>query len=150
MTDRQARFCREYVKDRDATAAYIRAGYRPERALHGGRRLMAVPAVAVRIDELTNEEMGDVADAREVLRYLTRCMRGQGALTGEDAAEPPLTKEQMRAAEILARRYGLLADKGGAVEAVPVIVIDFSGRAQHTEGGQFAGPEPGTRKGNDK
>ena len=66
-----------------------------------------------------------IADAAEVLEYLTACMRaGSGG---------------MKAAELLARRYGLLSEQAAAAE-VPHIIDDI---APADDAGDDAGDEEG-------
>ena len=52
LTDRQERFCQEYLIDLNATQAYIRAGYSARTAHNCASRLMAKAGVRARIDEL--------------------------------------------------------------------------------------------------
>ena len=52
LTDRQERFCQEYLIDLNATQAYIRAGYSARTAHNCASRLMAKAGVRTRIDEL--------------------------------------------------------------------------------------------------
>ncbi|MEI9581837.1 terminase small subunit [Enterobacter asburiae] len=71
LTPKQQLFCREYLKDLNATQAAIRAGYSEKTANEQGARLLANVSVAKRIAELKaerNEEVG--IDAAYVLRRL--------------------------------------------------------------------------------
>lgn len=52
LSDKHERFCREYLKDCNATQAYIRAGYEPKDASVSGSRLLANAKVKARIAEL--------------------------------------------------------------------------------------------------
>ena len=54
----------------------------------------------------SGEKEGGIAAPEEVLRVITRIMRGQG----DTAEEQVPVSERRRAAELLARRYGLLED----------------------------------------
>lgn len=59
-------FCLEYIKDLNATQASIRAGYSPKGANTQAAKLLAVPAVAARIQELMTkraELLGVEADS---------------------------------------------------------------------------------------
>lgn len=49
---KRERFCREYVKDLNATQAYIRAGYNAKNADANATRLMGNDGIAARIAEL--------------------------------------------------------------------------------------------------
>ncbi|NQT73564.1 MAG: terminase small subunit [Chloroflexi bacterium] len=52
LTDRQERFCQEYIIDNNATQAYIRAGYAVNGATVNASRLLAKDNVQERIQEL--------------------------------------------------------------------------------------------------
>ena len=52
MTDRQERFCEEYMIDLNATQAAIRAGYSPKTAREHAPRLLANVSIQNRIAEL--------------------------------------------------------------------------------------------------
>jgi len=55
-----------------------------------------------------------IADAAEVLEYLTACMRGDASGSGA-----------IKAAELLAKRYGLLTERGGVAAEAPRIIDDI-------------------------
>lgn len=80
LSDKQALFCAEYLKDLNATQAAIRAGYAVKSARTAGARLMANKAVRAYIAE-TMEERNQAAkiDAQWVLERLAevhaRCMQ---------------------------------------------------------------------------
>ena len=72
LTPKQELFCREYLKDLNATQAAIRAGYSEKTARATGSENLSKPDIADRIAELKaerNEEVG--IDAAYVLRRLT-------------------------------------------------------------------------------
>lgn len=52
LNPKRERFCQEYVKDLNATQAYIRAGYSPQGAGQGGERLLRNVEIAARIAEI--------------------------------------------------------------------------------------------------
>jgi phage terminase small subunit len=56
------RFCLEYVKDRNATQAAVRAGYSSNAARQQGSRLLTNVAIKARVDEL----LGRIADRLEI------------------------------------------------------------------------------------
>lgn len=56
MTYKQLAFCREFVKDRNASRAYIRAGYGDKGANAAASALLATPSVKERIAELEEEQ----------------------------------------------------------------------------------------------
>ncbi len=65
MNSKQKLFAAEYLTDRNATQAAIRAGYSPSRAKQTGYRLVRVPSVAAWIEEQDadrQERLGFTAD----------------------------------------------------------------------------------------
>ena len=57
MNPRQRLFCEEFIADRNATQAYIRAGYAPSGAKSNSSRLMANDNVQAYIEELSKESV---------------------------------------------------------------------------------------------
>ncbi len=71
MTSKQLQFCREYLVDLNATQAAVRAGYSASTANREGTRLLAMPRVQAKIDQLQDERATRVeVEADEVLRQL--------------------------------------------------------------------------------
>lgn len=73
MTDKQKRFCEEYLVDLNATQAAIRAGYSPKTANEQGARLLTNVSVRARIDAAMaaqSKRTGVTAD--RVVRELAR------------------------------------------------------------------------------
>jgi phage terminase small subunit len=77
-----------------------------------------------------------VADAEETMRYLTSVLRGEVTdeilrLDGEGVQVKDqiaaATKERLKAAELLGKRYGLFSDKVNISGAVPVMFTDDLG-----------------------
>ena len=130
---RQELFCLEYIKDGNATLAAIRAGYKPKYAGTNADKLLKNTNIRARIDELMAEvQQEKIADAEEVLRYLTGVMRGE--ITEEVAVGTPIGteiitkhiggREQVKAAELLAKRYGLLTENVKLSGGLPVQIVD--------------------------
>lgn len=128
MTEKQKRFCDEYLIDCNATRAY-KAVYKNVKndvvaATNGGRLLRNAEVqkyIDDRMEEIHNEK---TADAQEVIEYLTSVMRGESASeeivvegTGDGCSEAraiekaPSEKDRLKAAELLGKRYGLYTDK---------------------------------------
>ena len=133
LSARQELFCLEYIRDGNATQAAIRAGYSPKTAYSTGQRLLKNVEVRARIDELmTDLQQEKIADAEEVLRYLTSVIRGEA--TEEVAVGTPIGteiitkhiggREQVKAAELLAKRYGLLTENVKLSGGLPVQIVD--------------------------
>jgi phage terminase small subunit len=130
---RQQRFCDEYLIDMNGTRAAIRAGYSEHTAREIGSKLLTRPNVSQYIAErqklLQNSK---IADAAEVERYLTAAMRNEldEEIVAFDHEGSPLKvvkklagREKIKAAELMARRHGLLTDRIQA-EITGTIIID--------------------------
>lgn len=128
MTEKQKRFCDEYLIDCNATRAY-KAVYKNVKndvvaATNGGRLLRNAEVqkyIDDRMEELHNEK---TADAQEVIEYLTSVLRGESTAqeivvegTGDGCSEAraiekaPSEKDRLKAAELLGKRYSLFTDK---------------------------------------
>lgn len=73
LTDKQKDFCKEYIKDLNATQAAIRAGYSKNGARVTGHRLLTNPNIEAQIAK-KQKKAADAAEvtAADVLRELTR------------------------------------------------------------------------------
>ena len=138
MTDKQKRFCEEYLIDCNATQAAIRAGYSAKTAYSIGNENMSKPELKTYIDERMQQMQSDrIASAEEVLQYLTSVLRGESNSTeivvegiGEGCSEArtmlkePSEKERLKAAELLGKRYALFTDRTDLGGAVPIVIKD--------------------------
>lgn len=134
MTEKQKRFCDEYLIDLNATQAAIRAGYSERTAYSIGQRLMKNVEIKSYIDAaLARLQAENVADAQEVMQYLTSVMRGESqssvlSLCGNGVQEViekrPDEKERLKAAELLGKRYGLYTEKVDVDASVGVVIVD--------------------------
>ena len=134
MTPKQKRFCDEYLIDTNATQAAIRAGYSEKTAYSIGNENLNKPELRAYIDErLAEMQSKKIADATEVMRYLTSVLRGESqssvlAMCGDGCQEviekAPDEKEKLKAAELLAKRYGLLTEKMNVTGNIPVVIVD--------------------------
>lgn len=132
MTPRQQKFCDEYLISGNATDAVIKAGYSRKTAKQTGSENLAKPDLRAYIDEqLAKIHSAKIADAEEVMKYLTSVMRGEHTeqvlkLVGEGVQTVTdidvSAKERLKAAELIGKRYGLFTDKVGLEGAVPVII----------------------------
>ena len=132
VTPKQKRFCDEYLIDTDGAKAAIRAGYSERSAKQIASELLTKPDLRAYIDErLAEMQSKTIADATEVMQYLTSVLRGESkssvlSLCGNGFQEviekEPDEKEKLKAAELLAKRYGLLTEKVGIEGVVPVVI----------------------------
>ena len=132
MTDKQKRFCDEYLIDCNATQAAIRAGYSPKTAYSIGEENLKKPELKTYIDERLEQLHSEkTADAQEVMEYLTSVMRGKHTeqvlrLDGDgvqvvDSVQTP-TRDKLKAAELIGKRYGMFKDAVDLGGAVPVVI----------------------------
>ena len=132
LTPRQQKFCDEYLISGNATDAAIKAGYSRKTAKQTGSENLSKPDLRAYIDEqLAKIHSAKIADAEEVMKYLTSVMRGEHTeqvlkLVGEGVQTVTdidvSAKERLKAAELIGKRYGLFTDKVGLEGAVPVII----------------------------
>ena len=136
MTPKQKRFCDEYLIDCNATQAAIRAGYSEKTAKVIGAENLTKPDIRAYIDErLAEIQSKTIASAEEVMQYLTSVLRGEskseivviegdgfGSSSARRMDKAPDEKERLKAAELLAKRYGLLTDKVGIEGVVPIVI----------------------------
>lgn len=100
MTAKQKRFCAAYAATLNAAEAARRAGYSEATARQIGAELLTKPYIRDFCDRLIAEDDDRlIAEAREILRYLTATMRDENAKQAD----------RLRAAEGLARFQGLFA-----------------------------------------
>ena len=135
LTERQRRFCEEYLIDGNASQAAIRAGYSKRSATVVSTTLMKNPQVQAHLKELLDAlHSAKVADAQEVLEYLTSIMRGEQReqtlqLIGDGmqdiTAIDVAAKDRLKAAELLGKRYGIFKENVGVTMDAVVIVDDL-------------------------
>lgn len=133
MTTRQRKFCDEYLISGNATDAAVKAGYSPKTAYSIGQENLKKPElksyIANQLDQLHSEK---IADAEEVLKYLTSVMRGESiasvlSMCGDGCQKviqkAPDERERLKAAELIGKRYALFTDKMDVGGAVPVVIV---------------------------
>lgn len=98
LSVKQQKFCEYYVELGNATEAAKKAGYSVKTAYSIGTENLKKPEIRNFIDELTATEKNKrMASAEEVLEFFAEVMRN----------ENEMTKNRLKAAENLAKRYGL-------------------------------------------
>ena len=86
------------------------------------------------LEKIHNEK---IADAQEVMMYLTSVLRGESQSeivvvegTGDGYSDArrmmklPDERERLKAAELIGKRYGMFTDKVNVEGAVPVVIVD--------------------------
>ena len=133
MNARQRRFCDEYLIDQNATQAAIRAGYSEKTAKTIGNENLTKPDLKAYIDsELEKMHSAAIADAEEVMEYLSRVLRGEETeetpIMTKDGSQKLIdkrlsAKDRIKAGELLGKRYGMFTEKVdvNAVSAVEIV-----------------------------
>jgi phage terminase small subunit len=134
MTEKQKRFCEEYLIDCNGTQAAIRAGYSEKTATKIAAENLTKPDIREYIDEKLAEMSSQrTADAREVMEYLTSVMRGEhkeqvlrlvGNGTQKIDSMNVTEKDRLKAAELIGKRYGLFKESVDVNGVVPVVLCD--------------------------
>ena len=128
LTPKQRIFCNEYLIDMNATRAYKKAYpniKKDETAASAGNRMLRNVNVKSYLEEqLKKIEDNSIADATEVMKYLTKVMRNEVTEqvvvvegTGDGCSEARIVhkdisaKDRNKAAELLGKRYSLFTEK---------------------------------------
>lgn len=132
LTKKQRRFADEYLIDCNGTKAAIRAGYSPKTANEQAAKLMANKKIkdyiSEKLEEISSERL---AEAQEVLEYLTSVMRGEHTeqilrLDGNGVQVIDNIKvsarERLKAAELIGKRYGMFKDNLDVGGSIPVVI----------------------------
>ena len=102
LTNKQEAFCQQYVIDKNATQAAIRAGYSEKTAKESGYENLTKPHVKARVDELLSEVSEKaLCDAQWVVERLMREAEAQGI-----AAEDTTSSARTAALKALAEYTG--------------------------------------------
>lgn len=142
LTPKQRIFCNEYLVDMNTTRAYRKAYAsckKDETAASNGNRLLKNEKVKSYIEEqLKKIEDKSIADATEVMKYLSSVMRGEireevvmtrgvgeGVSVIERVKKEVSPKDRNKAAELLGKRYAMFTEKIEAqAEVTGVQIID--------------------------
>ncbi len=141
MTDKQRKFCDEYLIDCNATRAYRKAY--PNVKKDSSAAVCAAKLLRIaKVQEYINKQLEKIssekiADAKEVMEYLTTVLRGESQSeivviegTGDGCSDArrmnkaPDEKEKLKAAELLGKRYGLFTDKVEVDGVAKVVITD--------------------------
>lgn len=110
LNHKQILFCEEYIATLNATQSYLsvyKCKYNTARV--ESCRLLAQPSIQKYIDDrLKNAERKKIADADEILSFLTDTLRGE---VKDQLGFETSVKDRIKAGELLARRYNLFDDK---------------------------------------
>lgn len=128
LTPKQRAFVREYIVDKNASAAARRAGYSANTAGFIGYENLKKPQIAEAIREALEElERQAIADAQEARETLTRILRQElteDTIAGKDPVQfktRPNAASIIRAVEALSRLEGWTSEAGvgaGELDAI--------------------------------
>ena len=135
MNERQKVFADEYIISLNATDAARKAGYSQKYIDTNASKLLENTRIKEYIQERLKEKASDrIAEAEEVLSYLTKVMRGEtveevvivegvgvGLSEARKVDKIPSEKDRLKAAELLGKRYRLFVDKQEVSGSVAVV-----------------------------
>jgi phage terminase small subunit len=139
LTVKQRAFVDYYIETLNATEAARLAGYSENTASAIGFENLRKPKIKNKIDERLEElESERIADATEVMKYLSSVCRGETTeetvvveSTGDFTSKArivekrPSVRDRLKAAELLGKRYSLFTENI-QINDIPVIVDDIS------------------------
>lgn len=137
MTEKQKLFCDEYLKDTNATRAYL-AVYDNCKSAISAAPLASKLLKKEEIQKYISEKMEEIhnentADIQEVMEYLTSVLRGESAsavlmMSGNGmqkvTEKPPDEKERLKAAELLGKRFGMFKDNVDITSNGKTVIVD--------------------------
>ena len=138
LTLKQKAFADYYIQTGNATESAIKAGYSKKTAGVIGDENLKKPYIKKYIEERLEQISSDrIADAKEVMEYLTAVMRGQtlseivvvegcgdGCSEARRIDKAPDEKERIKAAELIGKRYSVWTDKVEANVQQQVVFCD--------------------------
>lgn len=120
LTQKQKRFCEEYIKTTNASAAAVAAGYSKKTAGAIGAENLKKPQIAAYIKKrLDEQDVALVANSNEILKFYTAVMRGE--VKDQFGLDSSLT-DRLKAADSLAKRLAAAELRPNAEDAVRVII----------------------------
>lgn len=137
LTIKQNKFADEYIKTGNAYQSALNAGYSESYSKGNVIKLLENVSVKAYIDERMKKlEEEAIADQAEVLKYLTRVLRDEereeilvnvGNFEQEIQSMKVSTKDKIKAAELLGKRYGSWTDKQEVDINLPTFIDDIQG-----------------------
>lgn len=118
LTEKEKSFCSEFMLDRNAPAAAIRAGYASRGAAKAIMERKSIRDCLEALEEA--ERKNKIAGCDEICSFLTSVMRGEEIEPSARWVDGELqvsgvqvgTRERMRAAELLGKKLNIFGDKG--------------------------------------
>ncbi len=117
LTPKQKAFADEYIKSGNATQAALKAGYSPKTAYSIGNENLKKPEISnyinERLKQIENEKIMDMKEVMQRLSAIARAESEEEVVTnqGEVLLVKTKTSDQIRAMELIGKRYGAWTDK---------------------------------------
>ena len=134
LTLKQKQFADEYIRTGNAYQSAINVGYSEKYAKARSHKMLENVGINQYIDEnLEIIQKESIAEADEIMRYLTRVLRGEEkeeilVYVGDGMQEiqtiQPSAKDRIKAAELLGKRYRMWTDKHEVEVTAPIFIDD--------------------------
>lgn len=128
LSDKDIIFCEEYIKTMNASKSYslIHPTCKYSTSRTEGAKLLAKPHIQEYLQErFSNIKNKKIADANEVLEFLTNTLRGE---VKDQLGFETAVKDRIKAGELLGKRYSLFEEeknkKNSSQSAPPVIKLE--------------------------
>ena len=134
LTLKQKQFADEYIRTGNAYQSAINVGYSEKYAKARSHKMLENVGINQYIDDnLEIIQKESIAEADEIMRYLTRVLRAEEkeeilVYVGDGMQEiqtiQPSAKDRIKAAELLGKRYRMWTDKVEAEVITPTFIND--------------------------
>ena len=130
LTLKQKQFADEYIRTGNAYQSAVNAGYSVSYARGNAIKLLENVSINQYIDDnLEIIQKESIAEADEIMRYLTRVLRAEEKKYVGDGMQEiqtirPSVKDRIKAAELLGKRYRMWTDKHELEVTTPIFIDD--------------------------
>ena len=134
LTLKQKQFADEYIRTGNAYQSAINVGYSEKYAKARSHKMLENVGINQYIDDnLEIIQKESIAETDEIMRYLTRVLRGEekeeiSVYVGDGMQEiqtiQPSAKDRIKAAELLGKRYRMWTDKHEVEITTPIFIDD--------------------------
>ncbi|UXR84399.1 terminase small subunit [Staphylococcus hominis] len=134
LTLKQKQFADEYIRTGNAYQSAINVGYSEKYAKARSHKMLENVGINQYIDDnLEIIQKESIAEADEIMRYLTRVLRAEEkeeilVYVGDGMQEiqtiQPSAKDRIKAAELLGKRYRMWTDKHEVEITTPIFIDD--------------------------
>lgn len=134
LTLKQKQFADEYIRTGNAYQSAINVGYSEKYAKARSHKMLENVGINQYIDDnLEIIQKESIAETDEIMRYLTRVLRGEEkeeilVYVGDGMQEiqtiQPSAKDRIKAAELLGKRYRMWTEKQEIEITTPIFIDD--------------------------